>query len=196
MPYPNHMLSDDPRWLSQLNTVALAVARRSTPSSTGTTTTPAPPPTCSAPSALWPRNTGRSRHEHRHRLPAALRPALPALAPRPHLDRRPSQGTATQAPRRRVEAPASIRHTRRERQTQELPAIAQYSWQTEWDVGRIEGKPRNEPRALTREERTAWLAQLEADPTAVRKGPPACAGAGRRSPRIVESPHVPSERPS
>lgn len=40
------------------------------------------------------------------------------------------------------------------------------------DVGRIEGKPKKEPRALTRDERTAWLAQLEADPTAVRKDLP------------------------
>lgn len=40
------------------------------------------------------------------------------------------------------------------------------------DVGRVEGKPKKEPRALTRDERNAWLAQLDADPTAVRKDLP------------------------
>lgn len=40
------------------------------------------------------------------------------------------------------------------------------------DVDRVEGKPQKEPRALTRQERTEWLAQLEADPTAVRKDLP------------------------
>ncbi|MQA02668.1 MAG: tyrosine-type recombinase/integrase [Streptosporangiales bacterium] len=40
------------------------------------------------------------------------------------------------------------------------------------DVSPIEGKPRKAPRALTREERTEWLVQLDTDEKAVRRDLP------------------------
>jgi hypothetical protein len=57
------------------------------------------------------------------------------------------------------------------------------------EVERVEGKTKNDPRALTEEERMAWRAQLEADQDAVRKDLPdltAClrpaSGSANRSP--------------
>jgi integrase len=45
-----------------------------------------------------------------------------------------------------------------------------------WEVERVEGLPRKEPRALTEDERAAWVVQLAGDEDAVRKDLPDLTG--------------------
>lgn len=41
-----------------------------------------------------------------------------------------------------------------------------------WDIARIAGQPERQPRALTPDERHAWITRLNADPDAGRKDLP------------------------